>query len=257
MSNAFPSFVPDFRLRPARRFPVSSARSSSSPQGAEIKALSLSEQLVDSIRQDILDGVYPPDSLLRQDALADKHGVSRIPVREALLQLESEGLVTVTPRRGATVTPLSQAEVDDVFALRCLLEPRLYRASAPRLDAASLDHATRTNDHYHDAIRQGRRHQFGVLNANFHMALYVQADLPRTRQIVASLLQTSERYTRIQLGTQSALEQSLIEHAELLRLTRERQFRKAEALLLAHLNHVWQGLNTVLGHGSGPQARKR
>lgn len=100
MSNAFPSFVPDFRLRPARRFPVSSARSSSSPQGAEIKALSLSEQLVDSIRQDILDGVYPPDSLLRQDALADKHGVSRIPVREALLQLESEGLVTVTPAAG-------------------------------------------------------------------------------------------------------------------------------------------------------------
>ncbi|MDO5056330.1 MAG: GntR family transcriptional regulator [Lautropia sp.] len=241
-----------------RPIPVSCSAIPSScvTQGPAIKALSLSEQLVNSIRQDILDGVYPPDSLLRQDALADRHGVSRIPVREALLQLESEGLVTVTPRRGATVTALSRAEVDDVFALRSLLEPRLFRASAPHLDTLALDAASVANERYRAAIHQGQRHQFGVLNAAFHMALYARADLPRTRLVVASLLQTSERYTRIQLSTQAALEQSLIEHDELLRLTCARQFRKAEALLLAHLNHVWQGLSAVLEH-SGGERRKR
>lgn len=227
--------------------PVSSGSTVHFLQGTDIKALSLSEQLVDSIRQDILDGVYPPASLLRQDALADKHGVSRIPVREALLQLESEGLVTVRPRRGAIVTPLSQAEIDDVFELRSLLEPRLYRLSAPKLDSADVHQAVQVNERYRQAIEQGHYHQLGPLNAEFHLALYARADLPRTSQIVTSLLQTSERYTRIQLSTPEALATSLVEHAELLQLTQARQFKKAEALLLVHLNHVWQGLTAVLG----------
>lgn len=207
----------------------------------------MAEQLLNSIRQDILDGVHPPDSLLRQDALADRHGVSRIPVREALFQLESEGLVTITPRRGATVTPLSQAEVDDVFALRSLLEPRLYAASAPRLDEAAIQAAIEANERYRHAIRQHQHAQLGVLNAEFHMALYRQAEMPRTRQIVASLLQTSERYTRIQLSTEAALQQSVVEHDELLRLTRAGEFGQAHALLTEHLKHVWQGLKQVLG----------
>ncbi len=207
----------------------------------------MSEQLLDSIRQDILDGIYPPDSLLRQDALAEKHGVSRIPVREALFQLESEGLVTITPRRGATVTPLSQAEIDDVFALRSLLEPRLYTASAPLLDEAALQCATEANGRYRDAIRQQQRARLGVLNAEFHMSLYRHADMPKTRQIVASLLQTSERYTRIQLGTEAALQQSLVEHDELLHLTRTGQFEQARSLLIEHLDHVRQELKQMLG----------
>lgn len=175
--------------------------------------------------------------------------MSRIPVREALLQLESEGLVTIAPRRGATVTPLSQAEVDDVFALRILLEPRLYHASAPLLDAPALDAATRANERYRQAIHEKRHVELGVLNAEFHMALYRKADLPRTRQIVASLLKTSERYTRIQLSTGAALRQSLVEHDQLLALTRERAFAQAGQLLIQHLAHVQQSLKQTLAWG--------
>ena len=83
-----------------------------------MKPVPLTQQLVDSIREDILSGHYEPHSNLRQDALAEKYGVSRIPVREALLQLEGEGLVSIQPRRVAIVTPNSQLEVHDVFALR-------------------------------------------------------------------------------------------------------------------------------------------
>lgn len=228
-------------------------------QVTEIKALSLSEQLVDSIRQDILDGVYPPGVLLRQDALADRHGVSRIPVREALLQLESEGLVTITPRRGATVTPISPAEIDDVFCLRSLLEPRLYAASAPLLDQAAFATASRINEHYRQAIQHHQHQKLGPLNAELHMALYSKADLPKTRQIVASLLQTSERYTRIQLSTEQALQRSLIEHAELIELTRQGKYQQAEQLLLNHLNGVWQGLKDVLNDSAdvSPDASPR
>lgn len=211
-----------------------------------MKPLSLTEQLVGSIRQDILDGTYPPDTQLRQDALADKYGVSRIPVREALLQLEAESLVDIIPRKGAMVTALSLEEVDDVFELRILLEPRLYRASAPLLDNAALDAAAAVNERYRDAIMQDERAQLGPLNAELHMALYTQASMPKTQQIVAALLQTSERYTRIQLSTEAALQQSLVEHEELIAFTSNGHFKQAEMLLTKHLNHVWQGLRRVL-----------
>ena len=140
-----------------------------------MKPVPLTQQLVDSIREDILSGHYEPHSNLRQDALAEKYGVSRIPVREALLQLEGEGLVSIQPRRGAIVTPLSLLEVDDVFALRLLLEIRLYHASAPKLDAAAIEMASEANQRYRDAIANQQHAVLGAINAELHMALYREA----------------------------------------------------------------------------------
>src|SRR5687767_11201338 len=92
---------------------------------------------LEAIRARILRGVYPEGVPLRQDSIADALGVSRIPVREALRQLEAEGLVTVTPHRGAIVSTLSLAEIEEVFALRAAIESTLLRAALPRLDAAA------------------------------------------------------------------------------------------------------------------------
>lgn len=214
------------------------------------KPLSLTEHLIQSIRQDILNGEYPPDSPLRQDALAIKYDVSRIPVREALLQLEAEGLVTIIPRKGAIVTPLSMTEIDDIFSLRLLLEVRLYKESAPKLSTSDLENAIDLNHQYQQAIEQKERNLLGILNANLHMALYVKANMPKTQQILFSLLQTSERYTRIQLHTESALTESINEHAELLTLTKNGQFEKGAKLLTSHIETVWRGLIKVLKENS-------
>ena len=211
-----------------------------------MKPVPLTQQLVDSIREDILSGHYEPHSNLRQDALAEKYGVSRIPVREALLQLEGEGLVSIQPRRGAIVTPLSLLEVDDVFALRLLSEIRLYHASAPKLDAAAIEMASEANQRYRDAIANQQHAVLGAINAELHMALYREAPLPTTRQIVAALLQTSQRYTRIQLRTDAALQQSLAEHDQLLQLTRDGNYHAAEALLDEHIRHVWHSLREMI-----------
>lgn len=211
-----------------------------------MKPISLGEQLVDNIRQDILNGVYQEDSPLRQDALASKYGVSRIPVREALLQLEAEGLVTVIPRKGAVVTPLSRTEVDDVLALRLLLEPRLYRASAPHLNKDAIKAAHEALASYRAAIQAQERARYGILNVALHQALYVEANMPRTSQIVANLLQTSERYTRVQLSTNTAMQTSVGEHEQLLALTESGQYEEAETLLKAHIQHVWEDLQITL-----------
>jgi DNA-binding GntR family transcriptional regulator len=210
------------------------------------KHRTMSAAIAAQLRQSVLDGSYGGGAQLRQDALAAAFGVSRIPVREALLQLEAEGLVQIVPHKGAVVTGLSQAEVDDVFELRVLLEARLLRRSVPRLteeDFAEIDGVQRA---FEDAIRRRDTGRWGALNAELHMALYRRADLPRTLGLVANLLTASERYTRIQLATQAAWERAQAEHAELIERCRKGETEQACALLVAHIGTVHDDLAAIL-----------
>src|SRR5678810_63542 len=92
-----------------------------------IKRQTLTGMTADAIRERILRGRYPEGSPLRQDAIGAELGVSRIPVREALRQLEAEGLVTFNPHRGAIVSSLSLEEIGELFELRAEIECDLLR----------------------------------------------------------------------------------------------------------------------------------
>ena len=113
------------------------------------------------IRRRILDGRYPAGSQLRQDGLATEFGASRIPVREALFQLEAEGLVRIHPHRGATVAPLSPADAAEALELRGALEPRLLSLSAPRLTAEDFARADALLEDYAAALRDGAHGALG------------------------------------------------------------------------------------------------
>ncbi len=202
---------------------------------APLLTRTLSAAIIDRLRQEILRGDHAPETQLRQDALAAAYGVSRIPVREALLQLESEGLVRIEPHRGAVVTPLSRDEVEDVFALRLMLEPRLARSSIPALTEDDLLRLEALDQAFDEAIDKGDAARWGRLNAELHLAMYARANLPRTLSVVANLLQTSERYTRLQLATQAAWRRAQREHAELVALCRLRDAGGAAALIEAHV----------------------
>ena len=88
--------------------------------------------------------------------------------------------------------------------------------------------------------------QWGILNADFHMALYDRAALPRTRQIVAALLQTSDRYTRLQLSTTEAMDRAKSEHAQLIALCRAGAVAEATSFLDAHIGKVHADLLRVI-----------
>ncbi|AXV17924.1 GntR family transcriptional regulator (plasmid) [Neorhizobium sp. SOG26] len=212
----------------------------------KLKHKTLSGALLDEIRQAILSGQYASGSQLRQDALAEAYGVSRIPVREVLLQLEAEGLVKILPQRGAVVSEISREDIDDVFDLRMILEPRLLLASAPLLDEADLSALDVRQDNYVKAIATGQRDNYGRLNAELHMAIYHRATMPKSQQIVASLLQTSDRYTRLQLSSQAAMEKAMSEHAEMIRLIKARRSDEAAELLKLHIGSVRTDLLKVL-----------
>lgn len=211
-----------------------------------LKHRTLSSAIVDRLRQEILDGSYPAGSQLRQDALAQAFEVSRIPVREALFQLEAEGFVRIVPHKGAIVSGLSLEEINDVFELRKLLEPRLLASSVPALTAEDFAAAANMEAAFEEAMTAGDVARWGVLNADFHLALYARATQPRTLLIVAGLLQTSDRYTRLQLQRGSSIERARAEHNELIRLCRGGRMKEAGRLLVDHIELVRRDLVAFL-----------
>jgi len=204
------------------------------------------------IRRRILDGRYPAGSQLRQDGLAAEFGASRIPVREALFQLEAEGLVRIHPHRGAMVAPLSPADAAEALELRGALEPRLLALSAPLLTEADFERADELLEDYAAALSDGATARWGTLNTELHLLLYSRANRPRALGLVGSLLAECDRYTRLQLSTDAAeLERADREHREMVRLCRNGHVSAACALLIDHIGHVATALMAFLGEPSG------
>lgn len=214
--------------------------------GPLLKHRTLSAAILDQLRKAILDGTYPAGTPLRQDALAGKYGVSRIPLREALFQLDKEGLVRIVPQKGAVVSELSIDEINDVFALRRTLEPSLLARSISALDAEDFAHIAAIHREAVAATEAQDISNWGQLNADFHMALYSRANRPRSLVIVHALLQTSDRYTRVQLSGTAGMERAVAEHAELTSLSRAGDIEAACAFLDRHIGSVHDDLLRVL-----------
>lgn len=213
----------------------------------------LSSAIVEQLRQAILAGRHAAGTQLRQDVLAAEFGVSRIPVREALFQLEAEGLVRIEPHKGAIVAGFAADEIDDVFDLRVLLEPRLLQRSVPRLTAADYEEVVGLDVAFAEAIARHDVARWGELNARLHLSLYRQAALPRTLGIVGQLLQASDRYTRVQLNREPALARAQREHRKLITLCRDGRVDEASAYLVAHIESVRRDLHRLLR----PRAHER
>ncbi len=133
------------------------------------------------MRSAILDGRLPCGIALRQQDLADLFGVSRMPVREALRQLEAQSLLNVVAHKGAVVAPLVQGDAVETYALRILLESEALRLSVPLLEAADLEQAAR----YIDQLETEQDYtEIGRLNRLFHMSLYSKAPNRRLLKLV-------------------------------------------------------------------------
>lgn len=195
--------------------------------------------VVEAIREKILTGAIKAGEPLRQAALADELKVSRIPVREALLQLEAEGLVEFEAHKGATATRLSAEQVTELFELRALLECELLRLAIPKLTEAELAQSEQLLQQmsmaYQAADTSG---SWSELNSRFHMSLYRAANRPLTYEMVQNLNSNSDRYIRVHLMLAGGVKKAEPEHALLLELCRKRQTKDACKLLKEHILHA-------------------
>ena len=223
-----------------------------------IQRQTLAGMTLDAIRERILSGAYPEGDPLRQDAIAEELGVSRIPIREALRQLEAEGLVVFNPHRGAVVSSLSLDEIDEIFALRAEIETALLRRAIPRLDAESVARADEVLDRYERALRIQDVLAYGELNWQFHSTLYDPADRPVTLGIVQRLHQQADRYLRMQLALTHGEHRANEEHRAILDAARAHDGRRGAALLRAHILGAGRALGDFLReHRDAPPPPKR
>lgn len=213
---------------------------------------SLTSAVADKLRDQIIRGEIPEGSQLRQDVIASQYRVSRIPVREALRQLDAEGLIHIVPNRGAVVPELSPDDVEEIFAIRALLEPEVLKLSIPRLTPADFAKAEAVLTKYVDDLRRGDHiAEWGVLNWQFHSILYSRANRPRFMSIIRNVNHNGERYTRLQLYLTHGIKRANEEHHHILELCRKRQVSAACKLLRQHILYAGQSLKQVLEENRG------
>jgi DNA-binding GntR family transcriptional regulator len=207
------------------------------------QAGSTSELIAGALRSAILRGRYKANQPLRQDLIAEELGVSKIPLREALVQLKAEGLVRIMPKRGAVVSELSATEVAEIYAMRIALETLAIKKAFPRLRPPDLIRARSVLK----IIDSGaEKSQWSDLNWEFHAILYQAADMPLLMQTIHHLHNNVARYLIIYLDRLSASDLSQKEHWSLLSACREKTATTAKNVLATHLRHASERLVAYL-----------
>jgi DNA-binding GntR family transcriptional regulator len=220
---------------------IDAFRSPFAPGGRLVRRTTV-ELVLDELRSRILSGAASPGSHLRQEALADELGVSRIPVREAIRFLSSEGLVDVLPHKGAFVSTLSKDDVREFFDLRQRLEPWLLHEATPKISDSKLERAQRIVE----AMDTANAGDWGTLNWQLHELLYSAANRPAALSIVRGLHEKSERYFRFQVVNAPIRVQAHQEHLLLIDLCRHRQADQAQAVLERHIADAAEQILTIV-----------
>ncbi len=197
-----------------------------------------------AMREAILTGALPAGVPLRQEDLAAAFGVSRMPVREALRQLEARALVEFHPHRGAVVAEISAEDSADIGAIRAALEPAALRLSLPRLGPADFALAGELIAEMDVEADPGR---MGELNRRFHMTLYARADRPRLLALVEQHLAAADRYLRFQFAALGYHPRSQDEHHALLAACRAGDTDAACQAVADHVTAAGEQLTAFLG----------
>ncbi|MCJ9430677.1 GntR family transcriptional regulator [Kordiimonas marina] len=207
-----------------------------------VERKSLAVQVADALRDMILSGSYDLGEQLRQEEVAKKLGVSRIPVREAFQQLEAEGLVVNVPYKGTVVSRLTLAEIDEFFDIRATLECELLGRALDNMTEDTFTRARRAVERM-DAASPAK---WSDHNWQFHAELYSPANRPNTLDLVKKIHGNVDRYVRIQL---SLSEENRLraneEHSALIDLC-EQKSRDAALKLLR--DHIADAKDDLLDH---------
>lgn len=212
--------------------------------GRAILRQSIPESLRDALRERILSGELKEGDALIQDAIADEYETSRMPVREALRQLEAMGLVAMRTHKGAVVTTIPTEEVEELFELRALLESDVLARALPRTTDQDIADAKAVLVLLEASYDEQDMANWGRLNWAFHRRLYAPAGRARTLAVLEGINLQTERYIRMQLVMTHGLDAAQKEHRELLRLC---ALRDADAIPFLREHILSAGRSLVAG----------
>ncbi|HDQ70633.1 MAG TPA: GntR family transcriptional regulator [Chloroflexi bacterium] len=205
------------------------------PDGPGLVYQTVQQSVVDYLRELILSGLLAPGERLVQSELAERLQVSRTPVREALHQLASEGLVTISSYKGASVAAFSLSEIEDVYAIRCALESHAAYLAARSITAETLAQLETLLDQMAEAFQRGDRVQLLELHHQFHVGVYAAAQRSRLYDLAVRHLGLTNVYQRMALSLGRGARDPLVEHQEIVDALRRGDAESAGRLMRDHL----------------------
>lgn len=203
---------------------------------------SLRGRVFQSIREDILSGRYEQNTELKEAAIGVELGVSRTPVREALRQLELEGLVTIIPNRGAYVNMITAKDVQDIYVIRSMLEGLCARWATQSITAEQLDSMEETLclSEYHTSKKNYEK--LYELDSLFHEQLYEAGGSRILNHILSDFHDYVKMVRKATISTSSRSVTSTEEHRAIFEAIKEKDPDKAEALAKEHVKHTIESI---------------
>lgn len=204
---------------------------------------SLRGRVFNRIREDILSGKYSENEELKEVTIGNELGVSRTPVREALRQLELEGLVNIIPNKGAYVTGISQKDIHDIYVIRSYLEGLAANWACSTMTDEQID-ALEENIYLSEFhVRKGHYEQIVELDSQFHETIYKASGSKILEHQLSTYHHYVERIRKVSLGMEERARKSNEEHAAILEAIKGRDKKLAEKLAHAHIISTIENLN--------------
>jgi DNA-binding GntR family transcriptional regulator len=196
------------------------------------------EKAYTAVRQRILRGAYRPSARITEQEISDAAGVSRTPAREALRRLEAEGFVRLVPNQGAIVTDWTDADVEDIFELRAMLESYGAMRAAQRITPEGVAELSRlaVDQHRESAHRtRGYLQRIGAINSEFHRTLHRFAASPRLITALNSLIEAPLILQTFSSYRDEDLVRSAAHHLEIVSALEAHDGEWAAAVMRAHV----------------------
>jgi len=195
------------------------------------KHLTLRERILETIRDAIISGALKPGEKVAEPELAERFGISRTPIREAFRQLESEGYLTVIPRKGAVVVSFSQRDVEEFYAIKSILEGYAARKACENLTDKEIVKLESINGKLRSLATEGDIRHFFKVHNDFHDLFIRAADNEKLYELISSLVGKFQRLRVASLSLPGRMQVSVEEHEKIIGAFRNRDADKAEKLV--------------------------
>ena len=199
--------------------------------------LPLRDVVFNTLRTAIITGEFAPGERLMEIALADRLGVSRTPVREAIRKLELEGLVVMIPRRGAEVARITEAGLKEVLEVRCALEELAVELACKRSDKQTLQQLKDAHQNFVDAVKKGDTLEITNQDELFHECIFEMSCNKRLVQMVNNLKEQMFRYRMEYVKDGSYHEELIREHEQLLTAIGKKDEASAKENMKHHIQN--------------------
>jgi DNA-binding GntR family transcriptional regulator len=197
-----------------------------------------SQIIHETLRREILLGMLGLGELLRQDEIAARFEVSRIPVREALKTLAAEGLVELRPHQRAIVRKYSAAEIGEIFLIRSILEPKAGALACLRLGEEDLEALRSMLQQMEQSGEPADLVRYLELNRAFHMTIYRAAGSPTLVRLLEQFLDQSTRFIHLYLRATETFAKAHAEHVEIYEACKNREPEMLERVILDHVRQT-------------------